>query len=220
MCGHGWLFIKKTETVSFQLPVTSQCTHLYWGHLCFVLELQSKEGSSTCFFRPFSSYHCGQKVLDHFFYFSSVTHCIPCGPKWKQSPLPFPSHTPWKHCLTHHPPPTHYAPLSPLILDRLSEHWMSTGKQCYRWLLSSWLPQQHGIWAAFLPHGISSSPNKNGDTREQCLSDHSQGVFQDAGWTTPRVPLLTSVAFELLSHLLKQEFLGFESLHHFLLHLC
>lgn len=104
MCGHGWLFIKKTETVSFQLPVTSQCTHLYWGHLCFVLELQSKEGSSTCFFRPLSSYHCGQKVLDHFFYFSSVTHCIPCGPKWKQNPLPFPSHTPWKHYLTHHPP--------------------------------------------------------------------------------------------------------------------
>lgn len=118
------------------------------------------------------------------------------------------------------PLPTHYAPLSPLIPDRLSEHWMSTGEQCYRGLLSSWLPQQHSIWVALLPHGISSSPNKDGDTREQCLSDHSQGVFQDAGWTTPRVPLSTSVPFEPLSHLLKQEFLRFESLHHFLLHPC
>lgn len=97
------------------------------------------------------------------------------------------------HCLSPHtlhesnislaiPFPTHYSPLSPLILERLSEHWMSTYEQCCCWVLSSWLPQQHSTLVAFLPHGISSSPNKDGNTREQCLSDQSQGVFQDAGW--------------------------------------
>lgn len=101
----------------------------------------------------------------------------------------FPSRAPWKH-YAHSPLPPYLLCSTRSTLPRQhtwpwNGHQLSSGALDYCPLasLNPWPPPQHTLWVVLLSQAIAFSKEKNGDTRESCLSGQRWSVFQDMGCT-------------------------------------